>query len=85
MTLLRFSIRDLLWATVVVAMGLGWWLSYRDAETTHSLCRKLEAERNTRDLEIAKLRDEVQRLGRIVLYQGVPPREKISVLTLDGQ
>jgi hypothetical protein len=23
---MRFSIRDLLWATVVVAMGLGWWM-----------------------------------------------------------
>jgi hypothetical protein len=26
---MRFSIRDLLWATLVVAMGLGWWGSYR--------------------------------------------------------
>jgi hypothetical protein len=26
---MRFSIRDLLWATVVVAMGLGWWASYQ--------------------------------------------------------
>jgi hypothetical protein len=25
---MRFSIRDLLWVTVVVAMGLGWWVSY---------------------------------------------------------
>jgi hypothetical protein len=25
----RFSIRDLLWATALVAMGLGWWVSYR--------------------------------------------------------
>ena len=24
---MRFSIRDLLWATVVVAMGLAWWVS----------------------------------------------------------
>jgi hypothetical protein len=24
----RFSIRDLLWATLVVAMGLSWWASY---------------------------------------------------------
>jgi hypothetical protein len=23
---MRFSIRDLLWATLVVAMGLGWWV-----------------------------------------------------------
>jgi len=26
---MRFSIRDLLWATLMVAMGLGWWASYR--------------------------------------------------------
>jgi hypothetical protein len=26
---MRFSIRDLLWATVVVAMGLGWWNEHR--------------------------------------------------------
>jgi hypothetical protein len=26
---MRFSIRDLLWATLVVALGLGWWVSDR--------------------------------------------------------
>jgi hypothetical protein len=26
---LRFSIRDLLWLTLVVALGLGWWLEVR--------------------------------------------------------
>ena len=25
----RFTIRDVLWLTVVVAMGAGWWLDYR--------------------------------------------------------
>jgi hypothetical protein len=25
---MRFSIRDLLWVTALVAMGLGWWASY---------------------------------------------------------
>jgi hypothetical protein len=25
----RFTIRDLLWLTLVVAMGVGWWVSYR--------------------------------------------------------
>lgn len=28
----RFSIRDLFWATLVVALGLGWWLHYRAVE-----------------------------------------------------
>jgi hypothetical protein len=35
---MRFSIRDLLWATVVVAMGLGWWMSYRAVDA-----KRLEA------------------------------------------
>ena len=26
---LRFTIRDLLWLTLVVAMGLGWWIDRR--------------------------------------------------------
>jgi hypothetical protein len=25
---LRFTIRDLLWLTLVVAMGVGWWLDH---------------------------------------------------------
>jgi hypothetical protein len=26
---MRFSIRDLFWATALVAMGLGWWLEHQ--------------------------------------------------------
>ncbi len=26
---MRFSIRDLFWITVVVALALGWWLDHR--------------------------------------------------------
>ena len=28
-TSFRFTIRDLLWLTVMVALGLGWWLHHR--------------------------------------------------------
>ena len=27
---LRFSIRDMLWLTVVVGMGIGWWLDHKN-------------------------------------------------------
>jgi hypothetical protein len=27
--MMRFSTRDLMWATLVVAMGLGWWNEHR--------------------------------------------------------
>lgn len=39
---MRFSIRDLLWLTVVVAMGLGWWVSYRAVDA-----KRLEAVQQT--------------------------------------
>jgi hypothetical protein len=29
---LRFSIRDLLWLTLVVALVLGWWLDHRSKQ-----------------------------------------------------
>jgi hypothetical protein len=52
---MRFSIRDLLWATLVAAMGLGWWVSYRtiDGERLEAVeqAHKLDdAVRNTRHL-----------------------------------
>jgi hypothetical protein len=54
---MRFSIRDLLWATLVVAMGLGWWVSHRalDAERVEAVegCR-------TRDLKIHTLTTQVR-------------------------
>ena len=28
----RFSIRDVLWLTVVVGLGLGWWLDHRASQ-----------------------------------------------------
>ena len=33
---MRFTIRDLLWLTVVVALGLGWWLHHRSWVQRHS-------------------------------------------------
>ena len=33
--IMRFSIRDLLWATALVAMGLGWWNEHRSMDAKH--------------------------------------------------
>jgi hypothetical protein len=41
---MRFSIRDLMWATVVVAMGLAWWLD-RNALYTKLLASVSQAHR----------------------------------------
>jgi len=50
---MRFSIRDLLWATLVVAMGLGWWASYRAINAKH-IEAVLQAHRQRATLEVAK-------------------------------
>jgi hypothetical protein len=33
--MLRFTIRDVLWLTLVIALGLGWWADHRTAERRH--------------------------------------------------
>ena len=32
----RFTIRDVLWLTVVVAVALGWWVEHRLSSRTHA-------------------------------------------------
>ena len=46
----RFTIRDLLWLTVVVAMGLGWWFD-REMLWLRAYGLSLELEVAQRDLE----------------------------------
>ena len=50
---MRFSIRDLLWLTVVVAMGLGWWMSYRAVDAKR-IAAVRQAHRFRLTLETAK-------------------------------
>jgi hypothetical protein len=45
----RFSIRDVLWLTVVVAVAVGWWIELRSATRAASLLRK--SEQANRDIE----------------------------------
>jgi hypothetical protein len=39
--MLRFTIRDVLWLTVVVAVALGWWIEHRRFEAYSELVRSL--------------------------------------------
>ena len=40
---LRFTIRDLLWLTAVMALSLGWWLDHSDLKWTTAKDRDFEA------------------------------------------
>ena len=67
---LRFTIRDLLWLTVVVALATGWWLDHRrlavepfkddlqlvigGGMVVHEMAADLSAD------ELAKLREQIE-------------------------
>jgi hypothetical protein len=56
---MRFSIRDLMWATLVVAMGLGWWATntkrLEAVRQAHQLWHTLDAARDLRKAELTAL------------------------------
>ena len=69
---LRFSIRDLLWLTVVVALAVGWWVdrsnitrhaaeSYAELEQSASVTKShtYEAAYTTLKLKLAQLQDKI--------------------------
>jgi len=38
---LRFTIRDLLWLTLVVALAVGWWLDHRLIDLEKRVARRM--------------------------------------------
>jgi hypothetical protein len=40
----RFTIRDVLWLTVVAAMGVGWWLEHQQSAVLKSKAKQLQAD-----------------------------------------
>lgn len=90
--MLRFTIRDVLWLTVVVALGVAWWV---DNKRIEKVVARLEEEgqqlREARDDEITVLRElqatqemEYSRLmGRSLpnLFNRAPSRLKPQRLT----
>jgi hypothetical protein len=57
-SLMRFSIRDLFWITVVVALVLGWWLDHRrwvPTDLTSWEVDKLESRNKLLEREILRI------------------------------
>jgi hypothetical protein len=62
--MLRFSIRDILWLTILIAVLVGWWLQWRgdviarhrDAEAIQVLKQQV-ANARVRDVRIIRLKD----------------------------
>ena len=53
--MLRFTIRDLLWLTVVVALGVGWWLDRRKVA-------QLEADARSTEIGVAMMAERLEAL-----------------------
>jgi hypothetical protein len=73
-SLMRFSLRDLFWLTVVVALAVGWWIDHRrwvPAALTLSEARELE--RKSKYLE-----EEIYRIDKQLAEHGLQLEQKFS-------
>ena len=57
---MRFTIRDLVWLTLLVAMGLGWWVHARRLEAR---CRQLQSDLVTQADLVDQFVSVVKQLG----------------------
>jgi hypothetical protein len=57
---LRFSIRDLFWFTVVIALSIGWWLDSDRIKKQRVALDKEKAEVEEKSADLDKLRDSVR-------------------------
>ena len=71
----RFSIRDVLWLTAVVALGLAWWADHTASATRFVECQRLVHLLNTEGQETLRAIEDsghvvVERFGQIKLEKG---------------
>ena len=58
----QFSIRDLLWLTVVVALAVGWWIDHDTIRRERERLQSMQAEVQAKQDELDILRDSVKKL-----------------------
>jgi hypothetical protein len=74
----RFSIRDVLWLTVVAGLAIGWWVdSGRIEKATSRLAKEAKLQREASDDELEVIRDYRKRYEEFT-HQRIPdmPRPK---------
>ena len=81
--MLRFSIRDVLWLTVVVALAVGWWLELRNRGPENVKLRaenaRLVSERDTANWQLESSASVLKKRGLSLTYRGY------SVQVSDGK
>ena len=63
---LRFTIRDLLWLTLVVALAVGWWLDHRRQAPLANMANAVIDSVLLQDPQFVGLQNELSRLQAII-------------------
>ena len=75
---LRFTIRDLLWLTLVVALAVGWWL---DSRIATDKSKKLEVQlRDTAEKLVGTQSALMRETERRILAERPPSVEEIPIV-----
>ena len=69
--MIRFTIRDVLWLTVVVGVSIGWWSSFRVAVPTGTAKSFVQLHRDGRGAEEVALVDGLVGAGAVQLGRPV--------------
>ena len=65
-SLMKFSIRDLIWITVVVSLALGWWVDrgqYRQYRDSAAILTQLVEELEKRGVSVSRVGDHTVVVG----------------------
>jgi hypothetical protein len=77
---MKFSIRDLLLVTVIVALSLGWWIDHRRQSTTEAAMR--ESQRKAEE-QLSQLLRALESRGESVefsdLFVTIRSRDKVAL------
>ena len=66
----RFTIRDVLWLTVMVALGVGWWLERARSQGQARRIASLEGEVQQVGVVIKTLYDDLERIEKALPAYG---------------
>jgi hypothetical protein len=66
----RFTIRDVLWLTVVVALTVGWWLERARSQGQARRIERLEAEVQQSGVAIKTFYDDLERIEQALPAYG---------------
>jgi hypothetical protein len=77
----RFTIRDLLWLMVVVAVALGWWADHPNSAKTREALAKAAYSSEFYHRVISSVSDELRKVGRDI---DIHKNGSVSFVELDS-